>query len=403
MKSLKLDLLSRDAFSALSLAEKNSYLQGIASTIAKAHGDTGNATLDKESLSRLRRFYMRRRANELELEKVHDPILRKTLSRYSEAIHLGEVKLAIQHATPSEPKPFLREPPPDDAQLMFFVPTVHDAPLKDDVNLMDVAPFSLSKTVRQGVIHYELPDCHITIEGGAEVGLVTAYDYDIFLHMVSHLAWEMRQYRIDEAKGLRPSLPPKSYRPNASDILKFCRREQGGKQYQMLERALDRLGMTRYKITNLTSEGKRRSAESFPLIGEWKVVSHTRNNTIDEISIAIPDWVYKGVVTTSESPSILTLNPDYFLLTKPLAKFIYRLARKACGKHGIAEYGLDTLYARSGSEMPFGKFRESIHDIVAQAKEKPLPDFNLEIVGARNGEKLRMMERKKQVAMQNAA
>lgn len=402
MKTLKLDLIPREAFSALSLTEKNTYLQGVATTIAQAHGETGNTALDKDSLSRLRRFYMRRRANELELEKVSDPIIRKTLTRYSEAIHLGEVKLAIAHATPSAPKPTFRAPPPDDAQLMFFVPTVHDAPLKDDINLMDVAPFSLSKTVRQGVIHYELPDCHITIEGGAEVGLVTAYDYDIFLHMVSHLAWQMRQYRLDESRGLRPSLPPKTYRPNASDILKFCRREQGGKQYQMLERALDRLGMTRYKITNLNADGKRR-ADSFPLIGAWSVISRTRNDTVDEISIEIPDWVYKGVVTSGESPSILTLNPDYFLLAKPLAKFLYRLARKACGKHGIAEYNLETLYARSGSEMPFGKFRESIRDIVEQSNQKPLPDFNLEIVGARNGEKLRMMERKKQVAMQKAA
>jgi hypothetical protein len=45
-----------------------------------------------------------------------------------------------------------REPPPDDAQLMFFVPPVHDAPLKVDMNLMEVAPFSLSKTIRQGII-----------------------------------------------------------------------------------------------------------------------------------------------------------------------------------------------------------------------------------------------------------
>jgi plasmid replication initiation protein len=221
--------------------------------------------------------------------------------------------------------------------------------------------------------------------------------------MVSHLAWQMRQYRIDEGKGLRPSLPPKVYRPNASDILKFCRREQGGKQYQALERSLDRLGMTRYKITNLTSDQKRRAAESFPLIGHYRVVTRTRNDTVDEIEIEIPDWVYKGVVTSSGTPSILTLNPDYFLLNKPLAKFIYRVARKACGKHGFAEYGLDTLYARSGSEMPFNKFRDSIRDIVHQSREKPLPDFDLDIVEGRNGDKLRMMDRRKQVPQQNAA
>ena len=95
-----------------------------------------------------------------------------------------------------------------------------------DVNLMDVAPFSLSKRARKNVIKYELKDSLITIEGGAESGLATVFDYDIFLNMVSYLAEEVQKFRRDEAKGLRPSLPPKVYRPNASHILKFCRRLQ---------------------------------------------------------------------------------------------------------------------------------------------------------------------------------
>jgi plasmid replication initiation protein len=286
---------------------------------------------------------------------------------------------------------------------MFFVPTVHDAPLKDDVNMMDIAPFSLSKTIRHGVIRYELKDAIITIEGGAEVGLVTAYDYDIFIHMVSQLAATMRDYRIAEAKGLRPSLPPRTYRPSAAEILKFCRREQGGKQYEQLEPALDRLQATRYKITNLTDMGKRRAAESFPLIGRYKVVSRTRQERIDQVEIDIPEWVYDGVVTHRGNPSILTLHQDYFLIGKPLAKFIYRLARKATGLNGVAEYNLDTLHLRSGSTMPFRKFRENVEEIVAATKLDPLPDFDLEIVPGKTGDKLRMLDRKKQLPDKSAA
>lgn len=403
MARLKLDLISREEFSALPLHSKNDYLQGVSRRISEARGEVFRE-LSRETLSRLRRYYGRRRITDLELDKVSDPELRKDLAGLAESIHLGEVRIHIEHeVSPPMPESLYREPPPEDSQLMFFVPTIHDAPLKDDINLMDVAPFSLSKTVRHGVIKYELKDALITIEGGAETGIVTAYDYDIFIHMVSHLASEMKEYRYREAKGHKPSLPPRTYRPSAHEILKFCRRGQGGKQYEQLEPALDRLQSTRYKITNLGGKNSRRASESFPLIGRYKVVSRTKGDRVDEVEIDIPDWVYKGVVTATDSPSILTLNSGYFLLSKPLARFIYRLARKAAGTSGFAEYGLQTLYERSGSAMPFPKFRESIQKLVSMTAEEPLPDFDISIVPAKTGEKLRMIARKKLVALSTAA
>ena len=111
--------------------------------------------------------------------------------------------------------------------------------------------------------------------------------------MVSYLAEQVRRYRIAEKKGLSPSLPPNTFRPAAAEILKFCRRELGGKQYIDLEKALDRLQATRIKITNLSGV-KRRATEAFPLIGRYKVVSRTAQDKIDQIEIDIPDWVYKG-------------------------------------------------------------------------------------------------------------
>lgn len=401
----KKPLMSRAAFAELSLEQKNTYLQQVSFMIAEANGEPEPPSLSKDSLSILRRFYSRRRACDLQLDKVHGP-LKASLQRLSEAIHLEEVRAVIRHETPPPAQvTTFREAPPDDAQLMFFVPTAHDAPLKDDVNLMDVAPFSLSKTIRrEGVIRYELKDALITIEGGAESGLVTAYDYDIFIFLVSQLAYQMKEYRAAEKRGLRPSLPPNVYRANAAQILKFCRIDRGGRQYAQLEGALDRLQATRYKITNLTDNKSRRASESFPLIGRFKVVSRTSNGKVDLVEIEIPDWVYKGVVTDGESPSILTLNMDYFLITRPLARFIYRLARKACGTTGIADYGLDTLHHRSGSPMPFRKFRESLVEVVKEAQENPLPDFDIEIIPAKGGEeKLRMTDRRKKLELKDAA
>jgi plasmid replication initiation protein len=392
MAKLKLSLKTREEFAELSLHDKNDYLQAVAAQVARARGDEPQP-LNKESLSRLRRFYARRSFADLKETDLSDP-LTASLHRLAEAIRTDEIQRVIEHDTPSGPRRVVRDAPADDAQMMFFVPSVHDAPIKDDLNLMDIAPFALSKTAGAGIIRYELKDSIITVEGGAEVGLATAYDYDIFINMVSHLADVVRSYRIEDKKGLRPGLPARVYSPSAAEILKFCRRELGGKQYEDLERALDRLQATRIKITNLGG-GKRRETQSFPLIGRYKVVTRTSQERIDKVEIEIPNWVYEGVVKADGSkPSILTLNPDYFLIARPIAKFIYRLARKAANDTE-AVYSLNELHRRSGSKLPKHKFRQAIEEIVVATKDDPLPDYDLILEEGAKGQLLRMRFRSK--------
>jgi len=388
MSISQMTLLTQGEFSELSLHEKNSYLQDVARQYLEARGDQFTP-LSKDALSRLRRYYIRRSLADLQLEKMQDLEMRNALERLSGAIRVGHFEKVLESEIPpsASENRMMRPPPIDDEQMMFFVPDIYDAPLKDDVNLMDVAPFTLSKTKREGLIRYELKDCVITIEGGAETGIANAHDYDIFLNMVTYLAEEMRKFR----KTPQGSLPPRVYRPTAAQILKFCRRGDGGRQYLELEKALDRLQATRVKITNLDGH-KRRATESFPLIGRYKVISRTTQNKIDQVELDIPDWVYEGVVNPEKKATILTLNPDYFLITKPTARFIYRLARKAAGQ-GEAFYALKDLHHRSGSPLPPGKFEKSIEAIVKQSKNEPLPDYDLSLKDGRNGRILVMSKR----------
>jgi plasmid replication initiation protein len=381
MSMKKLHLKSREDFAELSLHDKNAYLQDVAAQVMTARGEEP-VELDKDALARLRRYYSRRSMADLKLQEMGGP-LRKSLESIASGIRTDEVRRVIDHELPASKhqRRFSRPAPIDDAQLMFFVPSVHDAPLKDDFNLMDIAPFALSKSGGAGVIRYELKDSIITIEGGAEVGLATAYDYDIVINMISHLAEATRRYRIEDAKGLKPSIPPRVYRPAATEILKFCRRELGGKQYDDLERALARLQATNIRITNLKGDKERRDrreTESFPLIGRYKVVSRTNQDRIDQVEIEIPGWVYEGVVRPDGKPTILTLNPDYFLLSRPLARFIYRLARKAAGETD-AFYSLKELHKRSGAKVPMRKFRQAVLEIVETTKTTPLPDYDLRL------------------------
>lgn len=396
----KLHLKSREAFAELSLHDKNAYLQDISAEIMAARSEEP-VELDKDALSRLRRYYSRRSMADLKLDEVGGA-LRGVLERLADNIRSDEVRLVIQHELPPRKKTpgFSRPAPSDDAQLMFFVPTVQDAPIKDDFNLMDIAPFSLSKSGGAGVIRYELKDSIITIEGGAEVGIATAYDYDIVINMISHLAEATRRYRVDEAKGLKPSIPPQVYRPAAAEILKFCRRELGGKQYDDLERALARLQATNIRITNLKGEGKdRRATESFPLIGRYKVVSRTNQDRIDQVEIEVPLWVYEGVVRPDGKPTILTLNPDYFLISRPIARFIYRLARKAAGDT-TACYSLKELRKRCDAKMPMRKFRRTIEEIVESALTTPMPDYDLQLEDRGHDVMLHMRKRSRKAAVE---
>ncbi|CAH1690087.1 conserved hypothetical protein [Hyphomicrobiales bacterium] len=397
----RIPLLPRSEFAELSLHEKNAYLQDVARQIQNLDGEAPEdcRSLDKESLSRLRRYYARRTISELKLEEVQSPGIRQALQRMSDAIRAEEICLLTRHEIPTKSEQarakqdsaIMRDPPAEHPQMEFFVPQVHDAPIKDEFSLLDIAPFTLSKSSTAGVITYELKDAIIRIEGGAQVGLATAWDYDIVINMISYLADAMRQYHIDERKGLRPSLPPRVYRPAASDILRFCRRELGGKQYIDLEKALDRLQATRIKITSLTKDakGSRRDTEATPMIGRYRVVSRTNQDRIDLVEIEIPDFVYNGVVRPDGKPTILTLNPDYFLITRPIARFVYRLARKAAGETE-ARYSLSELRKRSGSKLPTSKFRTAIEEIVAASKLEAFPDYDLEIEEGRKEKLLHM-------------
>jgi plasmid replication initiation protein len=388
----RLTLMARDAFAGLPLHEKNAYLQTLAKEFAAANGREA-VELDKDALARLRRYYLRRVWADLKLPKENPSALDQALASLGESVRMQAVEADMAGALKNElpPKRVLRAPPENDAQLMFFVPAIYDAPIKDDVNLMDVAPFSLAKNRRTGVIRYELKDSLITIEGGAESGLATVFDYDIFLNMVSYLAEEVRRYRQEEARGLRPSLPARSYRPNSSHILKFCRRSDGGKAYDDLEAALDRLTKTTIKVVNL-SGGKRRQVDSRPLIGGYQVVSRTGTNKIDQVEITIPDWVYQSVVRADKALPLLTLNEDYFLISSGLGRFIYRLARKAAGKTE-ARYSVRELHKRSGSSQELRKFIYDLKQLVSRTEAFPMPDYDLSLQDGQEGPVLTMKRR----------
>lgn len=287
-----------------------------------------------------------------------------------------------QKSTPDKPASTLRPAPEGDDQPDFFVPGFYDVAVKDTFSIMDVAVFRLGKSqTRKGEIIRHVRDDHVLEVASDARGMATIYDYDIVLFMISHLADQTRLWR----EGLAAK-PARAFRPHSTDIFKFCRMQLGGESYARLEQALDRLKGTTLKF--IKKDQTRSRSKAIGLIGGYDIVSYTAKDRIGTIEIDIPDWIYDAV-TTHTKPEVLTVNRDYFLIDSGLARFVYRLARKAAGTNE-ATYAVSSIHERTGSTRDFRKFLYDLKQLVAA---NDLPEYSLDLIDADNELLLRMTRR----------
>jgi plasmid replication initiation protein len=263
-----------------------------------------------------------------------------------------------------------RKPPPSDAQLDFFVPTLYDIGTKDSRGIMDVAVFRLSKKDRRAgeVIHYSLPDGHVIVSAGA-AGMASVWDYDLVLMAVSHLTEAMNRHR--DGKGEKPG---RVFRPHVADVLKFCRRADGGKQKSDLVETCIRLNTTHVAVQRTRKTGNGRTvtvSEGEALISRYKVVKSDSGKP-EYIEIELADWMYREI-TEGKNPDVLTVHPDYFLIDPGIGRFVYRLARRAAGK-GQAKWSFKTIFERSGSTGTFNKFAFALRKLIDSSA---LPEYLL--------------------------
>lgn len=277
-----------------------------------------------------------------------------------------------------ETKPFVRKPPKGDEQPDFFVPTLYDLGGRDSRSLMDVAVFRLGKKNRRAseVIRYELSDGYIEVSSGP-AGMASVWDYDIVLMAVSHLTEAMNRYR--EGKG---EMPGRVFRPNVADVLKFCRRTNGGKQKNDLVETCLRLNTTHVAMERAQKNRKGKPvtvAEGEALISRYKITKNEAGNP-EELEIELAEWMYKEVVD-GKNPDVLTVHPNYFLIDPGIGRFVYRLARRAAGKTQ-AKWSFQMIFERSGSTGTFNKFAFTLRGLI---KAKDMPEYDLKEEAGKTG------------------
>ncbi|WP_226019367.1 replication initiator protein A [Novosphingobium sp. FKTRR1] len=268
-------------------------------------------------------------------------------------------------------KAMLRKPPLTDAQADFFVPALYDIGSKETRLTMDLALFRLSKKdLRAGqTLRYVLPDGFADVQAGA-AGMASIWDYDIVLMAISHLTEAMNRYRAGGGE-----LPSRKFRPHVSEILKFCRKGDGGRQADEIAAALNRLSSTMIRIVRRGADARGRPMQADQaegLLNSYKVLSYTDSNKLAAVEITLPEWLYQRVVE-GEKPEVLTVHRDYFLIDAGIGRFLYRLARQHAGK-GRATWYFKTIYEHSGSTGTLKKFTENLRRIV-QAND--LPEYGL--------------------------
>jgi plasmid replication initiation protein len=228
----------------------------------------------------------------------------------------------------------------------FFIADLLDWAVKDDRHSMEHPMFSLSKKPDREVRHYEHNGCSVTIKPGAD-GLPSIWDKDIVIYVISQLRAGLDDDRNDALN--------RKVRFTAYNYFVVTNRGTDGRSYERLEAGLSRLKGTTIK-TNIAAGGVRIKDE-FSLIDHVHIVERSPiDDRMAAIEITLSEWLYNAVLNRE----VLTLNRDYFRLDSGVARRLYELARKHCGRQDSWIIGLDLLHKKSGSRDLVKRFRAAI-------------------------------------------
>ena len=256
-------------------------------------------------------------------------------------------------------------------QLKFRLLTYYiaDLPLRDQRETMERPFFSLAKRKRVKPIDYQSPDGRVwvKISPHPEHGMATIWDADVLIWATSQLL-EHKRRGAAGSRVLR-------FRPN--ELLRAIGRtydasgRAGGRTYDELKAALDRLKNTniRTNIRTLRGNRLRRDEGSFSWIDEWRYVEVEGEQPMMELELS--RWVYEGIM---QQGGVLAIDPAYFQIEGGLERALYRIARKHVGQQDAFRIRLDTLHEKAGSDSPLREFRRMIRRITGRDR---LPGYHV--------------------------
>lgn len=257
-------------------------------------------------------------------------------------------------------------------QMIFFTADIFDnLPVKDDTASMEHPVYSLSTKRDLRALEYENNGVSVKISPSYDHGLPTIFDKDILLYCGSILMEQINiAIRKAETLGRETyTLPPKTIRFSAHDLLVTTNRPTCGNGYRRLKEAFDRL--TSCYITTNIKTNKRNIHKGFHILENFDVIEKSSvNRRMVRLEVTLSDWFYNSFI----GMEVLTINRKYFQLRKPIERRIYELARKHCGSQVKFKISIDKLHEKTGSISPLKNFRFYLRKII---ETNHLPDYQL--------------------------
>jgi len=244
----------------------------------------------------------------------------------------------------------------------FFLCDMFDYAMKDDGASMEAPIFTLSTRPDLSVWSWTSKDesRSVTVTPSIQ-GRATQFDKDVLIYVVSQMTEALNLERED-AKN-------RTVRFVVYDYLVSTNKPTGGKEYQRLEAALERLSGTRIKTDIKT--GGTRMKEGFGIIETWAIVEKSPD---DERMIAVEVTFSKWLFNAVQAHEVLTIHRNYFRLRKPLERRLYELARKHCGQQAMWTIGLELLRDKCGAHSHIRAFRSQVLEII---KADTLPEYRV--------------------------
>lgn len=228
--------------------------------------------------------------------------------------------------------------------------------IKGDLPSMEHPFFSL-RAGDTRVREYKYGEAQISIKPGAG-GCATIHDKDIWFYCIGKVIESLN-------KGEKTG---RTVRFTAYDFLAKTRRGVSGDSYKRLAEALGRLRGTSIE-TNIETAGLRERA-GFGLIDDWRIVEKDNDERMIALEVTLPRWLFRAI----KDGKVLTVNPGYFCLRSALARRLYELARKHCGRQLKWKVSVQVLWLKSGSADVLRNFRNSIKLL---CRKNNLPDYRL--------------------------
>lgn len=245
----------------------------------------------------------------------------------------------------------------------LFVCELTDVILKDDIASMEYPFYSITKRPNRDAIRVERNNRWIEIRPSVK-GRPTIYDKDLIIYIISQVA----------AATEKGDPVPEEIEFDPYTFLLWTQRSTGGRDYEALCDMIERLDGTRYR-TNVTTGGVKNDSW-FGMLDRVDLKTDEKTGRPYKVTVTVSKWLAEAI----KERDLLTLNPNYFRLRRPMERRLYEICRKICGRQErFPGIGLEKLKELLGSNIKtIRDLRRAIVDIVRSHQDADgFPDYHL--------------------------